>query len=309
MSRRSLGAVAPLFRIGAAAQETGIATETLRVWERRYKVVVPTRTPRGGRLYSEADLARLRLVKELVDGGHAISQVAPLDEGQLRTMQARLEKPAAAAGPGLDELRARFIAAADLLDAHVAQQILGRAALLLGPRAFALDLVAPLLRELGDRWALGLTRICQEHLASAIVRTVLGGLVATEAAGRQGPRMLVATPAGELHELGALLTALLAGAAGWSVLYLGPNLPAEEIHEAAARGGARVVALSLVSRARRETERDLRLLVQALPPAVTLLAGGAGAGASPALARRAVVLGDLAALDEWLRREVKRHDR
>ena len=294
---------APQYRIGAVAQETGIATETLRVWERRYQVVVPGRTERGGRLYSDADLVRLRLIKELVDGGHAISRVAPLDDVQLRAVHARLEKPLAPLA--LDELRARFIDASDRLDAHAAQQILGRAALLLGPRAFAIELVAPLLRELGDRWALGRSRICHEHMASAIVRTVLGGLVVSLPASDARPRIVVATPTGQLHELGALLAALLAGAAGWNVLYLGPNLPAAEIGEAVTRSAASAVMLSLLGTAKRETEVDLRSLVRSLPGSVTLLAGGASATGSAALARRAVLFGDLAALDAWLRREGK----
>jgi MerR family transcriptional regulator, light-induced transcriptional regulator len=303
MTRPSTRREPPLYKIGAAAQETGIATETLRVWERRYRVVVPSRTPRGGRLYSDADLARLRMIKGLVDRGHAIGQVARLDESQLRAARIRLDRPP----PGLDlvDLRGRFFDAADQLDAHAAYQILGRAALLLGSRALAVDFLAPLLHELGDRWVVGRTRVCHEHMASAIVRTVLGGLVLTQHGALGGPRLVVATPRGELHELGALLCALLAGAAGWDVLYLGPNLPAAEIVEAAARSGAVAVAISLSGAARRETEGDLRHLVASLQPAAVLLAGGAGAGASAALARRAVVFGDLPALDQWLRRGSK----
>ena len=305
MTTRDPKPAAPLYRIGAVAHETGIATETLRIWERRYRVVVPSRTAAGGRLYSDGDLDRLRIIKDLVDHGHAISQVAHLNHQQLLTMQARLEM--AGAAPSLDDLRGRFLDAASRLDAHTAQQILGRATLLLEPRVLVLDLIAPLLRELGERWAAGHAGVCHEHMASAIVRTVLGGLLVTQSGDGARPRIIAATPKGELHELGALLSAVLAGAAGWDVLYLGPNLPAEEIAEAAVASGARVVAISLVASGRRETEVDLRALVQALAPAVTLIAGGSGAAASAALGKRAILFADLSATDGWLRREVKRH--
>ena len=70
------------YRIGAVARLTGISPDTLRIWERRYEVVEPRRTPKGGRLYSQQDVTRLTMIKTLVDSGHAISTVAnlPLEE-------------------------------------------------------------------------------------------------------------------------------------------------------------------------------------------------------------------------------------
>ena len=71
------------YRIGAVARMTGVAADTLRVWERRYEVVEPQRSPTGSRLYSRDDIARLALIKRLVDAGHAIGSIARLDLGQL----------------------------------------------------------------------------------------------------------------------------------------------------------------------------------------------------------------------------------
>ncbi len=74
---------APTYRIGAVSRLTGVAPDTLRVWERRYGAVVPTRTPKGSRLYSHEDIGRLALIKRLVDGGDAISRVANLTQEEL----------------------------------------------------------------------------------------------------------------------------------------------------------------------------------------------------------------------------------
>ena len=71
------------YRIGAVARLTGISPDTLRIWERRYKVVAPQRTPKGGRLYSQQDVTRLTMIKTLVDSGHAISTVANLPQEEL----------------------------------------------------------------------------------------------------------------------------------------------------------------------------------------------------------------------------------
>lgn len=72
------------YRIGAVARLTGVAADTLRVWERRYGAVSPQRSARGGRLYSPDDVARLRLMKYLVESGDAISTVATLGLDALR---------------------------------------------------------------------------------------------------------------------------------------------------------------------------------------------------------------------------------
>ena len=67
------------YRIGLTTQITVIRPETLRAWERRYEVVKPIRTDAGDRLYSQADIDRLLLIKKLVDNGDAISAVANLN--------------------------------------------------------------------------------------------------------------------------------------------------------------------------------------------------------------------------------------
>ena len=146
---------------------------------------------------------------------------------------------------------ARFLDAADRLDAQGAQQILGRAALLLGTRALVLDLVAPLLHEIGERWEAGSARVCHEHLASAIVRTVLGGLLVTQPPGPRARDLSWRRPGASCTSWARCWSRCWRRVAGWDVLYLGPNLPAEEIVEAALASGAAAVALSMVARADR----------------------------------------------------------
>ncbi|UCB55942.1 MAG: MerR family transcriptional regulator [Thiotrichales bacterium] len=72
------------YRIGAVSRLTGVSTDNLRVWERRYQTVVPARTDSGDRYYSSEDVARLKLIKKLVDSGDSISSIAALDEDELK---------------------------------------------------------------------------------------------------------------------------------------------------------------------------------------------------------------------------------
>jgi DNA-binding transcriptional MerR regulator len=88
----------PAYRSGSAARLAGIPVETLRVWERRYKVVGPRLSPGGQRLYSSAEVKRLTLIRQLVDMGHPISAVAALEDAALAAMRSEsrsLEKPIA----------------------------------------------------------------------------------------------------------------------------------------------------------------------------------------------------------------------
>ena len=78
-----------VYRIGAVSRLTGIPADTLCIWERRYHLVDPQRTEKGGRLYSQADVNRLTMIKALVDQGHAISTVANLDARELNDRLSR----------------------------------------------------------------------------------------------------------------------------------------------------------------------------------------------------------------------------
>ena len=75
-----------LFRSGVAARESGVAVNTLRVWERRYGVVGPSLSNGGQRLYSTADIRRLSAIKQLVDMGHPIGVIASLGAETLSDM-------------------------------------------------------------------------------------------------------------------------------------------------------------------------------------------------------------------------------
>jgi len=100
---------------------------------------------------------------------------------------------------------------------------------------------------LGDHWQTGEVRPAQEHLVSAIVRSVLGGLLRATARPGGLPKIVFATPAGERHELGLLCAALLAASEGYGIVFLGADLPAAEIVHAAVQSGATIVVVSMTT--------------------------------------------------------------
>jgi methanogenic corrinoid protein MtbC1 len=273
------------------------------MWERRYKGLVPARSDAGGRLYSDVDIAHLRLIKELIDRGHSIGRIAHLAEDELREILLRHDT---GFGVGMilpvdtAPIRDQFLAAITRFDVAAAQQLMARASLALPPTALVNEILVPILQEIGDRWAAGKLKVSHEHTASTLLRSLVGGLLVTYAPRWGGPTLVVTTPPGELHEFGALLTALLAAAAGWHVLYLGPNLPAEEALETIGRSHATALALSIVTEESPDATEDLRRLLEGLPATVVLLVGGEAAARYPFLAERGQVFRSLEEFQQWL---------
>ncbi|HEY6725948.1 MAG TPA: MerR family transcriptional regulator, partial [Polyangiaceae bacterium] len=268
---------APKYRIGLVARLTGVSAHQLRIWERRYHTVTPARTEGGDRLYSDNDVARLRSLKKLADLGHSIGRVARLGEPELVALLA-MEPPLAEAADGsllAERVSQQFLECLERVDPLEAERVLARAAIAFEPELFTLEVLLPAMREVGRRWSTGAFTIAQEHSASAVLRTQLGALMRLYAP-EVGARVVVcATLPAELHEFGALAAGLLAAGRGWKVIYLGPNLPADEIADAVARSRAELVLLSVVLQQQGVREQLTRLRA-ALPARVRVIVGGAG---------------------------------
>lgn len=254
------------YSLGAVVRLTGLSAHTIRAWERRYEAVKPARTPGGTRRYTRAEIARLRLLRAAVEAGHRIGALAGLSDAEIEIHLSPLEPPTP---PPLEQVRA----AVERIDASEAERLLVMHYSVLGPVAFARRIAAPLLRDVGERWESGTLSVAAEHLVSAVVRGLLGDALRAAPSG-SGPAVVFTTPAGERHEFGALIAAVAAMGAGARVTYLGPDLPVEEVARAAASAGARVVALSVVTRDGDPLRRYLDALRPRLPEAVQIWVGG-----------------------------------
>lgn len=293
------------YRIGAVSTLTGVSPHALRVWERRYQSVTPQRTPGGDRLYSESDIERLRLIKQLIERGHSIGQIANLDAGELTDLIEKHAAPPAppAATPASEVLEVQevFLQALGDLDLERAERLLSRAAVALDPDSLIFDVLTPLLQQIGERWEAGQLRIAHEHAASAMLRNLLGALIRTYSVDSDAPVAVIASPSNELHEFGALLAAMIAVTSGWRVAYLGPNLPAEEIAFVVDARKARLLLLSLVLRDQIERENELRRLDELIPLKTPIVAGGHAAEEAREFLPRARRITDLREFGRYLR--------
>jgi DNA-binding transcriptional MerR regulator/methylmalonyl-CoA mutase cobalamin-binding subunit len=276
------------YPIKVVVHRTGLNPHVIRVWEKRYNAVSPSRTPTRRRLYTEAEIERLFLLRKATLAGHSIGRIARLPTEKLRelaaaddTAQARLPtmpRPRLDTPAAVQPYLEAALKATERLDAVDLEATLMRARVALSHTAFIETLIVPLMQHVGDLWREGTLRVMHEHLASAVVRTLLGSLVVTPALSATAPHLIATTPAGQLHEIGALIAGAIAATEGWGVTYLGANLPAVDIAAAAQQHHAGAVALSIVYPPDDpHLGQELATLRRYLRQEVTLFVSGRGA--------------------------------
>jgi DNA-binding transcriptional MerR regulator/methylmalonyl-CoA mutase cobalamin-binding subunit len=279
------------YLISTVSKRSGVKSDLVRAWERRYQAVAPSRTAGGHRVYTDLDIARLKLLNQATNQGHSISQIARLSLEELRKLLQKDEpRPAAAAADPVapltgerkflaDDYIEKCYAAVVDFDARALESHFEHAIVELGSQAFIENLLEPLLTMIGERWRSGELRPVHEHMASSIIRSLTYILRNNAPRPANAPRMVVSTPLGQHHELGALLAAILAELKDWQVTYLGPNLPAEEIAAAVKFTKARAVTLSIsFSTDEPVVQKELRRLRKLIGNKIALIVGGRAAG-------------------------------
>lgn len=265
-----------MYSIKAVSQATGLSIETLRAWERRYRIVEPVRDGNGRRSYRPEDVVRLRKLREATERGHPISRLALLSLDELGKLLVEPEPGHSrrAASAGFAE---KIVKAAENYRPGDVDQLLAMALALQPLSQFVNDVLSPLLNEVGDRWHSGEFNVAQERIVSSAVRKQVGQVLDTYSRIATGPLMVLTTPSGERHELGILMAALLAAAQNVRCHFLGADLPADAIATYASRVGADIVALSVVmSEDLNVVTDELGRLALFLPEHIGLWAGGVG---------------------------------
>jgi len=257
---------AGFLRIGELSRRSGVSPELLRAWERRYGLMRPTRSSGGLRLYSEADLDRVRVMQRHLSDGLAAAEAAAL---AARTPERERETPPLLPASAREELAE----ALDAFDEPRAQGVLDRLLAVATIDAVLSDIVLPYLNELGERWVRGEASVAQEHFASSVLRGRMLGIARGWGRGL-GPVALLACLPGEQHELGLVAFGLALRSRGWRIAYLGADTPLDTVERAAAElQPALLVVAALSDGLVRASAPELRSLSERWPLAV----GGSGA--------------------------------
>jgi len=298
-----------LHPIQVVSQRTGLSKDVIRAWEKRYGTIEPKRHSTGRRLYSDSDIQRLSLLHKATRSGRRISEIADLSDNQLAELLANdnaqtvFQSPENPVVSDYNEWLQPLIASINQTDEAGIYQSLVNASTALPQITFFEQVLSKALIYIGESWKNGQLRIGHEHLASIQIKRFLFNLLEREMP--VGPSLLVTTPVGQRHELGALMAAVIAAMEGWRCRYMGPDMPATEIAAAAVASGSKGILLSLVSRADEKLlRREITTLAHALPEDMFVIIGGKQAERHADLFSdlKAYFCSDLRSLSETLER-------
>jgi len=224
------------------------------------------------------------LLNDALHLGHHIGGIANLSLPELKMLLPKEAHSPIDNKNGLDsinleatveEIFAECIEAIKNYDAKKLESILLNASSKLTQPILIESLIIPLVYKVGELWHSGEIRVANEHLASSAIRGFLYNLLESYSLSNSAPVLVSGTPRGQEHELGALIAGVVAASSGWRVVYLGTNLPAEEISAVVSHLNARVVALSIVyPNDDLHLKHELKKFKHLIPDGVSIIVGG-----------------------------------
>ena len=233
MEREAVSAPQPPqgYSIRVASRLTGVSSDTLRMWERRYGFPKPGRDDNGERQYTLADLGKLRAAKRLMDVGLRPGKIMALSLEELNAMaDARTPPRRDALAPALER---DVLTMLKSHDATSLQHTLANMLMRQGLQKFVLETITPLNQAVGDAWMQGELQVFEEHLYTEQLQVALRTAINAFPRQTGTPRVLLTTFPSEQHGLGLLMVEAMMVPEGVQCISLGPQTPLEDIRRAA----------------------------------------------------------------------------
>ena len=289
-------------RIHRVAKLTGLSKDVIRVWERRYGLVKPSRSANRYREYSDPEVALLRFVKAQMEQGSTIGALAAEGRDSLVARMQVATPVAAEEQQPHDRLLDELIGSLDPLDKAGFERRLNGAVAVFPFEEALQRILLPLQRRVGELWHQGQLNIAVEHYVTKLIQQKMFSVMSQLPVNEFGPRVVIGCPERESHEIGAQAVAYIAATRGCHVYYLGPNLPSSDLRAFCDRVKPDLVLLSITeiksdAEARHQL-KELEVVSAYWPVAV----GGQGARAIGDLLRDTKIdlLDDLTALQSRL---------
>ena len=204
---------------------SGIQAHTIRIWEKRYRLVTPKRTTTNIRVYTDEDLKRLLNVAVLNHNGLKISKIAKLTDSEIKGKILHLSADTSSAENQIESLVVAMVE----LNEQKFESVLKNQIDQLGIEEAFVKIVHPFLVKIGVLWQTGNIHPAQEHFVSNIIKKKLFVSLDAVELKADSPKFVMFLPEGEYHEIGLLFYSYLIKKAGFCPIYLGQSVPLEDL--------------------------------------------------------------------------------
>ena len=261
-----------LYSIKDLEQLSGIKAHTLRIWEQRYDLLNPKRTPSNIRFYTDDDLKLLLNISVLNDHGYRISSIARMGREQIQEEVQRLCREYSHYP---DQIQSLCLAMVDM-DEVLFERTMGINIQRIGLERTMIDVVYPFLSRIGVLWQTGAVNPAQEHFITNLIRQkLIAAIDGTSFIPTSYTRTFILfLPEGELHEVGLLFAYYLLKSRNFKVLYLGQSVPIADLFAVCTLTKPDYVLGLFNSNANREDSFSYIQKLIAHCPAGEVLAGG-----------------------------------
>lgn len=292
------------FRIHRVSRLTGLSKDVIRVWERRYGLLQPMRGPNRYRLYTDEDVALLRYVRNELDKGESIGELAAVGREELLARMRSSPAPVPAEGEPYERLIGELLHALNPLDRVTFERRLNGAVAVIPFEEALHGVLLPLQKKVGELWHDGRVGVAVEHYVTKQIQQKIFSVMNQLPVADQGPKIVVACPPGETHEIGAQAVAYRCRVRGCRVYYLGANVPIEALTKLCAQVRPALTLISFpVLMPEQEASELAQSIAKQVKPVGDVAVGGDGAVSARALFERQSigVVETFAELDEILR--------
>lgn len=214
------------YSIRELEQLSGIKAHTIRIWEKRHKLVSPNRTGTNIRFYSDDDLKKIINVSLLNQHGFKISKIVDLSLEELNQKVAEISSAQADTEIFIDQL---ILAMIDLEEEKF-EGIVTQLSQRFGFERTVLEIIYPFLEKIGVLWQTGNINPAQEHFISHLIRQkIIAAIDQLPLPPKTNPRIVLFLPESELHEIGLLFFHYVVKKEGFRTYYLGQTVPYEDL--------------------------------------------------------------------------------
>jgi DNA-binding transcriptional MerR regulator len=278
------------YNMGITTKLTGLSEHTLRAWEKRHLIVTPKRNSSGHREYSQKEVDLLKILNQLCIQGHNISFLKNKKINELTKLLEQLgikdyikHEPSIIESPVIVEKSLKnLLLGLEAFRLDIVSHEFYNMKMKFSNRELALNIISPLMQVVGRKVAEDKFSIVQEHAISSIIKFHLGQFMYSGQLERKrtGKLFILTTPEGDYHEFGILLAGLLCTHYNQHFFYLGPNMPAQSLIQAAQALDADEIILGTINMnsAKKSTYLDnyFASVLKKLGKSRKLLVGGTG---------------------------------